>query len=330
LGAELLRSQQAAHVSLADLNPRVGRALRIAIERCLSIDPAHRPSAAGLAELLAPRSTRWTRSGLVLSISVLAVVCLALPFAMQVFREPNREASSPEAGSGQSFISVPTDPFELGLQYYRQREYGLAASEFMKVGKERQDGRAYAYAAYCYSVKKDNERGEYAAGEALKLGYDKADVYANRAHNRNQLGRLQQAKDDCDQAVLHDKNLRGARFSRLVTFLKLALLDRSVLSQVNEDLDWLMTQSPCPPEIWLKAAALYAMMSDNRPEARDKAIRCVRAAIGSGATSKSITSNPILAEKLGTNPEFLSALKAKSGQLRVFDDVYLVNPIASP
>ncbi|HEV3435789.1 MAG TPA: serine/threonine-protein kinase, partial [Gemmata sp.] len=334
LAAVLLQSQTAGHRPLASLNPRVGRTLRAVIERCLSIDPAQRPTAESVAELLAPQSvrrTRWRRSlPILLAAGVLCLVLVPL-----LSHSPRREVESQEREPGPlrepSPLPVPTDPFERGLLLSQKGEYSLAASEFLAAGRERQDGRAFAFAAYCYSVCKNHSAGELAAGNAIRLKYGVAAVYANRAYNRLQINRdLQGAKIDCDMALNLEPNLRAARYTRADIHLRLALPDKIPPPEAIEDIEWVTTGSPNTADVWMTAAKLYALVCDDNATSRNKAINAVREAIRAGKDPTAITRNPVIHSRLHGHPNYEEALKLTPGNERTFDDVRLVNPIPNP
>lgn len=334
----LLESQSLGHHSLSDLNPQVGRTLRKVVENCLASDPAKRPTAVELAEVLSNRPVRgrhWKRTSAVL-LAVFVLFAVAAVFWLAQ-RKPVAETALPqrvsnlESASDRQELPVPSDLFEHGLWLYGKREYGMAASEFMEVGKERQDGKAYAFAAYCYSVKKEPLAAELAANEAIRLGYRIAAVYANRAHNRVQLNRYIEAKDDCNVAINLDPNLRAPRYTRSAIYLRIAIQEHTPLpTEAIEDIEWVTARMPNTPDIWMTAAQLYALASDEDAAMQEKAVNAVREAILAGKSLPAISRNPILISKLQNCQKFQEALKLTPGKESTFDDVRLVNPISIP
>ncbi len=337
LAAVLLQSQTAGHRPLASLNPLIGRTLRAVIDSCLSVDPTQRPTAASVTELLNPapfRRARWLRPlPILLAVGVLCLIAVALSF-----REPKRKAEqqreqNPDQVSSQlpADISIPTDPLERGLLLSRKGEYSLAASEFLAAGREREDGRAFAFAAYCYSLCKNHAAGELAAGNAIRLKYGVAAVYTNRAFNRLQLNRdLQGAKNDCDVALNLEPNLCTARYTRAVVYLRFTYDGKALAPEAITDIEWVTSQLPNSPDIWMTAAQLYALVSDDNPAMRDKSVNAVREAIRAGKSPAMLSRNETLKRKLGDLAEYKEALKLTAGKDRMSDNVHLVNLISNP
>ena len=127
--------------------------------------PTGRPAAAELAELFSrgrPRPWRFV----VPLLAGAGVLALVVSYATSGPPALRHDAPTP--------AEVPpaaNTPFERGLVLYRQGQHGLAAVEFLAAGKAENDGRSYAYAAYCLSAGRAPVEAVEAANEAIRLGY---------------------------------------------------------------------------------------------------------------------------------------------------------------
>jgi tetratricopeptide (TPR) repeat protein len=311
------------------LNSRVRRAVREAVLRCLASDPRERPTAAELAKLFAtPSPRRWAlfTGPLLAGVGVLALVLsYVAPGTPVPTHEPTHDSppSAPPADPPAAHT-----PFERGLALYRQGQHGLAAVEFLAVGKTDQDGRAYGYAAYCLSAGRDPMSAIAASDEAIRLGYRTAPAYANRAYNHFQSGRLKEAKADCDDAIRLDPDLRAARFTRAAIHLQMYhLKGTAVPREALDDINMVTSGASNSPDVWYTAAHLYLVGAAGVPPSRDRAAEAIRKAVLAGKSPDSLRRHPLLKTALAGHPVYEEALTLRPGPLVPVPNPHLANPI---
>jgi serine/threonine protein kinase len=313
--AALLAAQRAGHPPLAALNPRVRRAVRDAVARCLALDPAARPTAAELAELFSRGRRRpWRSAVAVLAGTTAVAVALGYPAL----------GPAPPAGPA----AAATDPMAVGLELYRQGQPELAAVKFLDAGKAGRDGRAYAYAGYCLSLGQYPAGAISAADDAIRLGNGTAAVYANRAYNHLRSDRPGEAKIDCDTALGLEPNLVPALYTRSVARLRLHLRTRApVPPEAVADIDRVTAAVPNDPEVWVTAAQLDLVAGGSGLAQRDKAAAAVRNAVLAGKPTHLVECNPVFKDALRGHPVYEAALKLTPGPVVPGTNPHLVNPI---
>ncbi|QJW99416.1 serine/threonine-protein kinase [Frigoriglobus tundricola] len=326
--AALLGAQRKGHLALAPLNRCVRRGTRDAIERCLALDPTARPTAAELVELFTRagrrRSYRLPVSGLV-TVSILG---LALSIST-----PWRTAPATEAPAPTDVAVAPPEltPFEEALQLYRSENYGLAAAKFMEIGTAGKDGRAYGYAAYCFCViNYDPSASLVASDEAIRLGYKEAPVYANRAYLRLKDKRLlNDALDDCNEALSRDSNLLAARYTRACVHLRRHLEKHTaaVPAEALEDIERVTAVVTDNAEVWWTAATLYVLAPGSGAAERNKAAWALKRAILAGKSPQFVARNPVLKKALIGHPEYNEIMALYAGPSAPQANPHLVNPI---
>ncbi|MBP3959493.1 protein kinase [Gemmata sp. G18] len=309
VAAALLNAQRAGHLPLAPLNPRVRRAVRAAIGRCLALDPQSRPTAAELVALFTRISAPRARRFVVPVLAGAGILGLVLGYAIlrpsTVPAEPVAPASEPPELS----------PRQRAMNLYQQGKYDLAAVEFQNIAAADNDGRAYGHAAHCLSECRIRDGAIKAADEAIRRGYREAPVYANRAYDHFQGGDLEAAKADCDEALRRDPNLLAARFTRADVYLQWYFKSGAVIPQeAISDIDRVTAGAPNVPDAWITAAQIHLLAPDGGPAARDAAVRAVRHAVSAGSPSKVIESNPVLQE-LADHPAFKDALAPRANHV---------------
>nr|AAX07511.1 unknown [Gemmata sp. Wa1-1] len=320
VAAALLNAQRTGHLPLAPLNPRVRRAVRAAIGRCLALDPQNRPTAAELVGLFtrigAPRG-RWFVVSALVGAGALALVL-------------GYRAVWPPVSRAEPTVPVPqlppTDSFELGTWWYERGQYELAAVEFQKAAAANNDGRAYGYAAHCLSASRVPRGAIAAADAAIRLGYREAPVYASRAYNHFQIGNLKEAKADCDTALRLNPNLLAARFTRANVYLQMHYIGGEALPpEATADIDRVTAGAPNAPDAWITAAQIYLLAPDGGSAARDAAVQAIRQAVSAGSPPKVIESNPVL-QMLADHPAYKDALAARPNQVAPSINLHLANP----
>jgi len=316
----LRAAQQAGPPSLSSLNRRLRRTVRETIERCLALDPNARPTAAELAKLfarLASRRSRWR-----FALPALIVGALALVYFAPWRQEPQPQPPDPPP------VVLPTNPFDRGVLLFHQGQDSLAITEFLEAGEKNKDGRAYACAAYCLSIRKDHKDAAAAATAAIRLGYRTAPVYANRAYNNLQTGKFKAAKDDCDEALRLDPNLRAAWLTRATVHLRMHQSKKTEIPmEAVEDIDRVTASQPTSPDVWLIAAAIYVVAPDKTPAMRDKAAQAVQAAVRNGKSREFILRDPVVHAALKGHPVYEDALKLQPGPAGSPADPHLTNVI---
>jgi hypothetical protein len=326
--AALLAAQRAARPDPTALNPRVPRAVRAALARCLAIDPHERPTAAELAEVFARAGARRARRFAVPVLAGAAVALAALGASYAALRTaPAAPAAAPALAAVQPAAAPAAPPapaaFDRAKQLYQKGEYRLAAVEFVSAGRAEKDGRAYGYAAYCLSAGKDPVSALEVADEAIRLGYRTAPVYANRADNHLKAGRLPKAKDDCDEALRLDPGLLAARYTRAYVCLQLHLQKRAPIPpEAVADIESAAAVMPDAADVWDTAAQLYLLTSGDR----DRAGRAVKKAVLAGKPPAVIKRNLVL-KPLAGQKDYDEALTLSPARVDRPVSPHLANPL---
>lgn len=327
----LQEAQQAGHSPLARLNRCVSRELASAVERCLSRDPKKRPTAGELARLLTPQQRSrqlWRQAAPALLAGSLPVVGLCAYLARPAppeaqVRELLTEPVAPVSAPGS------IGPHERANLLLEQGEHGLAAREYLKIGKEHGDGKAFALAAYCLSLTGSDHLGAItAAEEAIQHGFQPAAVYANRAYNYLRRNRLREAKTDCDSALKLEPDLRAARFTRAATYQKIATGQHNCAppQEAIDDISFVVADGTNNKNVWNVAATLYTLASSGSPQLQERAAQCIHEAILCGTPPYMFSHNPLFLTRLSGHPIFEDALKLARGRPDNSENYHVVNP----
>ncbi|OWK40232.1 protein kinase domain-containing protein [Fimbriiglobus ruber] len=308
----LLAAQTTGFPAPRKYNPHISEGIESLIARCLSAAPADRPTAPEIFARLAPNPPAQRPTGLrwrTLTSFVLATLC---GFSLSPW-DPRAPAPNPSP-----FIppgdEPPPDPLNRGLALYRQGEVALAAAEFRRVAKQTNDGKAYAYAAYCFAVKKNWMEAEFEATQAIEAGYRTPVVYADRAYIRLRLGQFEKVRADCDDALHLDKNMRAARLTRATVNLRLVAgkIGKKVKDETVADIRQVLIGSPIDAETWFTAAQIFMLAPAAAGNLKDEAADAVSKAIAAGKKTSVIGREPILAGLKG-HPLFDHALTQEPG-----------------
>jgi serine/threonine protein kinase len=336
--------EQAQHegpAPLAELNPHVSRELAKAIERCLSRDPGVRPSAEELATLLSqqpptpmpPSRQLRRRAGPVLLAACVPLLGLGVYLARPAVQEHQTPGPQPQEASTPTAAAAVKDPFSAANQLLEQGNFTVAASEFLRIGREHGDGKAFALAAYSLSMNKDHLGAMTAAEEAIRHGFESAAVYANRAYNLLQKKQTLLAKADCDAALRLDPHLTAAHFTRAMVHLKIAQdhANSAPPHEAIEDIALVVESGASNFNLWHCAATLYtlACAESSDPLLQEKAAACIRNAILCGKDPSTYSAVPLYATRLHGNRTYQEALTLTPGTSGKPDNLYLVNPIAA-
>lgn len=314
--AALLAAQRAGHPDVGALNPKVRRVVRDAVRRCLALDPRERPTAAEMAELFARRARRrsWRAPAVVAGVGALTLA-LGATFLATATRAPAPLAQPDPLASGQRFLD--------------QKQYRLAAAEFLAAATAANDGRAYGYAAYCTAAGQDPVGAVAVADEAIRLGNTTPSVYANRAYGHFMAGRYKQAKEDCDEALKLDPDLIPARLTRAVTALQAHLGKRPagpIPPEAITDIDRVTATAPTDPDVWIAAAKLYLLAPDGHATRRDQAARYVHSAVRAGKVPGVIQRSAVF-RPLAGHPVYENALTLAPTAPAPVSNPHLVAPL---
>jgi tetratricopeptide (TPR) repeat protein len=203
-------------------------------------------------------------------------------------------------------LSRPPGPFDKAIALMDKGEEGVAATEFVDIGNASRDGRAYAYAAYCFAKKKDYQKALWGSGEAIACGRaDDAVVKANRAFAHFQMNHLTEALSDSNEAVAADPSCMEARLLRAQVAVRLDELhkDRTLFPQAIDDLERVRTGRPRAAEASRLAAKIYAKTGE-----RDKAAGAVWEAVARGWDPGAAARDPVFTP-LKDHPVFKKAVE---------------------
>jgi tetratricopeptide (TPR) repeat protein len=223
---------------------------------------------------------------------------------------------------------APTGPFEQGLRLVKEGQHELAAVKFLAAGKAGNDGRAYAYAAYCLSTGKTPAGAAEVADEAIRLGHGTAPVYANRAYNHLQARHLEQALADCNEALRLDPDLRAARYTRAFVRLQLHYSTGApVPAEAVTDIERVTAGAPNTADVWMTAAETFILGPGDGTDRRENAAEAVRRAVAAGKSPTAIRKNLVLKNALTRYLPYENALNTPLGRADASINPHLSNPI---
>ena len=290
-------AQVHGHAPARSANPAVAAA----VARCLALDPAARPSAAAVAAELRRVVNRrpWRRSAIFAAVTALAVATAAGAAVGVITRPGEPTPAVRQAG-----------PYDLGLEFVEKRQFGLAATEFLRRAEANKDGRAYAYAAYCFAEQLDYEGAVWSSDRAIECGVTDPVVYTNRAFAHFRLNHLTKALDDSNTAIATEAGCLEARFVRAEVAVRFDELTgaRELFPQAITDLTLIRAHRPRAADASRLAAKIYAKTGD-----RDRAAAAVQEAVERGCDPGALGRDPVLKAALTGHPIYERAVKADNG-----------------
>jgi eukaryotic-like serine/threonine-protein kinase len=236
----------------------VPRALARLIDRCLSADPARRPT----AEELTGRLARLARpSQTLLRATAAALAAVMLVAGVLVWRA-NREPRT------------PAEHFARGVKLLKADDPTLAAYHFNVAATEGRDPRAKAYQAYCAARNRQHESAVDLYQAALDEGYDEPWVRNNLAFSLLFQGKeLVHAQRADEQATLAADRLSAPRTAYFIRARARFLLDLNrATNALNkprclEDLEKALPDGPETADQLFHAALIWAAAGKKTPEA---------------------------------------------------------------
>jgi tetratricopeptide (TPR) repeat protein len=305
-----LLQRQRQRPSLRALNPQVDAALASLIERCLAIDPAHRPaSAAVVATTLrwrrtpAARLARWAASptGFLCGTAVsLLLLLLAVGFgwiATMREREEDREyrrgvealkAGDARAADEHFQRALRSNPNHRPSRLGRARsllaleQYGEAVPFFEQLDPKHRDGEIQAYLAYCYGLRQQTDPALLCSDRALKAGQRTPATLNNHAvFCILKGGRQADAREAIRQALAIDPNLAPARYHRAyLAYLDwTAQPDQPLTGQTLDDILFALEHCPDYPDVLTNAARILAACATSENDAlADRVVSCLERA----------------------------------------------------
>jgi serine/threonine protein kinase len=282
--ASLLERQRCGCRPVRHLNPQVDPTLAGVVERCLSFDPARRPSAAAAAAELRRRERTearrpWLLAGAacVLALAAAAWGLSANWSALFPLREKPEPANAAEyLLRGRQRLS---EAAHAGSPHDRGVALTAAVNDLVQASANGGGKNAAASLAYALALRGDHMQSMQNAEaanqdnadavawckEAEKLGMVRsAALLNNRAYCRMQLNRdLASARTDLNDAVGHDPKLRAARYNRALLALQEGLTQtRPVSPEALADIEAALEQGDSA-KAHAQAALLYALAGYN-------------------------------------------------------------------
>ena len=311
--------QQAAGRNGWEQFRRLPRRVRRALDRCLSADPRRRPSAAELVTVFAPPTRRrwvWT-------VAAAGLVTAGLVAAVWLTRAPTAAVQPVEPDL--------SDPFARGKYLCDKGQFDLAATAFKDAGDERQDGRAYACAAYCFIQKGCTNEAEVMLRRAIAVGEDSADVRANLAYCRMYGNDYAQCLAECDRALAKNPKCRAALVTRSLVRLRLHEMNKVPLTRsVGDDLRTaLEIPGPTGGQLWESAARLYLLLPNPTAADLDSAASAALSARRMGKSAKNMHRLADIHPPVSAHPIFRLAAGDDPVEQLVDDpgDPRLANPL---
>jgi eukaryotic-like serine/threonine-protein kinase len=278
------------------------------IGRCLATNPADRPTTAELAKAFA-RPKRW-----------LAPWVVAAGIGACVLTGTLVQASS--------WRATPKDEFSKGVEFYRDGQLDLAAAAFAKAGQANNDGKAYAYAAYCQAAMKNSRAAVYYVGLARSAGHNDLPLFLTAAYSSLLHEDLEVAAAECDTALKIDPTCRPALLTRCyIRFQQARKENRPVDRQTVVDFGIASRDGELPGAVWLVGAHVYLDVIDHQKCDLDRAADAVRNAVNSGTTAREIVGTRSLDSRLKNHPVYQQALQLPANPNPPNGNPYLICPI---
>ena len=320
--ATLLARQAAGPVSLRERNPRVDPATAALVQRCLKFDPRERPASAqeladGLAARLSPRqrAMRWARRNRAALTCAAAIVAVLLtvggwrlatrdPYPVREFRAGAQDFAADDyqaalAHLDQAIAAHPNDAdylFARGQTRQHLGDFLAAIADYRAAAAKSPAGIIRASLAYCLGAAKFHKDAIDWGREAIDAGYAVAEVHNNLGYSLGQLGNLDDARQQLDEAIRLDPALQAAFFNRAKVGLRAALRGASPADAIS-DIERAILLGPPTAELYLDAARLHALDRDN-PNHDEAVVRFIGKGVGLGISSQTIRAEPLLAEYL--------------------------------
>lgn len=326
--AELLTRLAGPTPRVRGLAPAVPAVVARVIDRCLAADPAARPEAAEVAEVLGrflrsarDRGARWRRRGW----AALACVVVGLTGAGWVLRPddapPTHQPVAKEPETAEEF-------FERGLKFLRAGSFPSAYSDFGTSNRLKENPRVVAYMAYCLGLMRQQESAVGVGRMALDKGATGPAVRNNLGYSLTEAGQSEQAIPHLEEALRQSPQMRQVRYNLAVARFRAAQKRNLKVPDLAcvADMDAVLAAGPASSRVHYLAASIYAANGSLGPGVRAKATRCLRLAVGKGMDPARFAKDPILPAFLADDPEFQQILHLKAGPLESASDDWLVEP----
>jgi hypothetical protein len=294
--------------------PQVSEVVWQAVQQCLAFAPEDRPRAVDLVRVFSPpppaRRRKFPTVALVLTGALLAVG-VAVTWWL-------------------SSLVMPQSTYEQGLALVQNGEWELAASKFHKAAQETNDGRNYAWAAYCFARVGSFSPSIRCVEQAYENGYQQADLYANRAYCQMHAGsrdHYEKAMEDCLRAISLDPECRAAYLIRLTIQVRNYQKNGRALDRTaREDAEQVIRLAgPESAQLWFLVAHGYGCQPNVDPKDHDQAVAALIRAIQLGYPKQNIVRLQSLPESIRSHPAVL-ALPDYPGQALDNSEGYLTCP----
>jgi serine/threonine protein kinase/Flp pilus assembly protein TadD len=311
-------------------NPAVDDALARLVDRCLAPAPADRPASAQAARAIleAPprmRTPFMRRRGLMLA--------LALPMLLQgsavchVATPVTRIAGSPSRPPDDLALGVqacrlgnysdarvqldrylhahPQDArgwFQRGVALLQLKEYDLAVMDFTTADRLKADGLTKACLGYACQQNKQAKPACYHFDQAIKAGYETAEVLNNLGCLHVQTGALAEAQSELTRAIQRAPHMQAAYHNRGLAYLRQAILltgakagrqpDAKLLRSALGDFQRALDIGPPSAELHRDLAAVYAYLSAEDAPLAAKAIEQLAHGVQHGLDRNALRQRP--------------------------------------
>jgi serine/threonine protein kinase/Flp pilus assembly protein TadD len=322
-------------------NPAIDDALAKLVDRCLAPAPADRPASAHAARAMleAPPRTRMPfirRRGLMLA--------LALPLWLQGSALYHMVTPPPMVASA---MSRPADDLALGVQAWRLgnysearvqldrylhahpqdargwfqrgvvllqlKEYDLAVMDLTTADRLKADGLTKACLGYAFHQNNQQKPACYHYAQAIKAGYETAEVLNNLGFLHVQTGAHAEAQSELTQAIQRAPRLQAAYHNRGLACLRQAIPstgaksgrqpDAKLLRSALGDFQQALDIGPPSAELHRDLAVAYAYLSAEDTSLAAKAIEQLAHGVLRGLDRDALRQRPF-PKHLGRHPSY--------------------------
>lgn len=325
----LLEKQANGPLPLRERNGQVDQKLVELIGRCLAYAPEQRPEsaaavAAALRSQLAPlrRAARWgrlrrkrlTAAGLLLTL-VLASGSVGLamrdPYSVRQFRlgldyQVRGKHELALACFNQSLQYDPSKHeawFSRGRAYQSLGNYRQAFEDFQEAHRLLPRGESAACKGYCVAKLKYHAEALAFYDVALRLGFESPALRNNMGFSYAQLSRLREAEESLERALRNDENLPAADHNLLLVWLKRASSGGSMPPGALPHVTRAIAIDPPSADLFCNAAAVCAILGQEKPALIENAIEHLRTGIHYGLEPAQLSNFRVFAS-LKDHPAF--------------------------
>ena len=330
VAADLLRRQALGPPAL---DPDVPATFARLVRRCLAFDPAARPTAADLPDVLGRLSQPRAhgRTGAVVAAAAMVLGC-------GVFLGANRTRPADAPANPEPAAQAPTAPdprpvvpaaevvpatakefFDRGVRRLAEGKGYDARLDFIEAQRKRDDGPTQAYLGYCFALDRSTADALHRFDAAIdRYGFAPPWVRCNRAYCLTRSNPKPEdylrAVDDATLALDADPTLRPARYTRAYAqyYVNVDKVKAGLpvdWAGCRADIREVVKSGPCDAELYYRAALIFVAGADGDETLLAQAVEYLREATANGHPPAALRGDPSFKPLFG-RPAFNQILAA--------------------